>query len=95
MPHNILPAEINELIAATAEETAKALEKRLIASSLDTSNSSSRLLTVREACRYLDCSRATLRRLEDAGDLVPKRFGRRVRYERSVLDKYIDKSGHT
>lgn len=95
MPHDASLNEIDELIAETAEATAKALERRLLADKIEPTNFGPRLMTVKETCRYLDCSRATLRRLEEAGDLIPKRFGRRVRYERSAIDEYIDQSGHT
>ena len=50
----------------------------------------SRLLAVNETCLYLKCSRATLHRLEEAGVLTPKRFGRKVVYDRADLDAYIE-----
>ena len=53
----------------------------------------SRLLAVNETCVYLKCSRATLHRLEEAGVLMPKRFGRKVVYDRADLDAYIECGG--
>jgi excisionase family DNA binding protein len=53
----------------------------------------SRLLTVKETCVYLNSSRATLHRLEEAGVLMPKRFGRKVGYDRADLDAYVQNEG--
>jgi hypothetical protein len=55
----------------------------------------SRLLAAKKACAYLNCSRATLHRLEETGALVPKRFGRKVVYERADLDVFMQKGGST
>jgi len=52
-----------------------------------------RLLTVAQAMAYLNCSRATLYRLEQSGALIPKRAGRKVLYEVSVLDALIARWG--
>ena len=38
-------------------------------------------------------SRATLHRLAAAGVLLPKRFGRKVVYDRADLDAYIQREG--
>lgn len=51
------------------------------------------LLTVRQTIEYLNSSRAALYRLEQAGVLVPTRFGRKVLYQISDLDGYIARAG--
>ena len=48
---------------------------------------------IEEACAYLNCARSTLFRLEAQGLLVPKRFGRKVLYDRDALDTYIKNGG--
>lgn len=83
-----LPDELIEIIEVTAKTVVQQLGQRPAADQF-----SSRLLTVRESCSYLNCSRATLRRSEEAGVLVPKRFGRKVLYDRADLDAYIQKAG--
>ena len=87
----ILPPELHFII----ETTASAVLKALLAEPPHDLFMRSRLLAVKEACAYLKCSRATLHRLEETGTLLPKRFGRKVVYERADLDVYIQNGGST
>ena len=80
-----LPANALEL----AEAIAAAVHRRIDAAM----GTISPLLTVRETCGYLNCARSTLYRLEATGRLVPKRFGRKVLYDRTDVDAYIDEVG--
>ena len=89
MSKPLLSPELQEVITATADTVVKALLTEQSA----TRHVRPRLLTVKEACVYLNCSRATLRRLEEEGVLLPKRFGRKVLYERADLDDYIHRAG--
>lgn len=89
MPRSDISPELIGIIEATT----KTFVRQLLAQRPAADHSGSRLLTVKETCSYLNCSRATLRRLEDAGVLVPKRFGRRVLYDCADLDAYIQKAG--
>jgi len=84
-----LPDELIKVIEVTAKTVAQQLSLERLAAD----PSGSRLLSVKQTCVYLNCSRATLHRLEDAGVLVPKRFGRKVLYDRADLDAYIQKAG--
>ena len=52
------------------------------------------LLTVQETIAFLNSSRAALYRLEQSGVLIPKRFGRKVLYERATLLSYISQAGN-
>jgi hypothetical protein len=52
-------------------------------------------MSVKEASSYIKRSRSELNRLEHAGILTPKRFGRRVFYARADLDAYIGNGGST
>ena len=79
--------KIKEIIEATADAVIRrALRQQSVPSH-------SRLLTVKEACAYLNCARSTLFRLEIQHLLVPKRFGRKVLYDRDALDAYIKNGG--
>jgi excisionase family DNA binding protein len=81
--------ELKEVI----EVTAKTVLQRLLVQRLAADQSGSRLLTVKQTCVCLNCARSTLIRLEEKGVLVPKRFGRKVLYDRADLDAYIQKAG--
>ncbi len=50
----------------------------------------SRLLTVKETCKYLRISPPTLYRMIDRNELVPVKIGKRTLFDRSDLDRYID-----
>ncbi len=50
----------------------------------------SRLLTVKETCKYLRISPPTLYRMIDRKELVPVKIGKRTLFDRKDLDKYID-----
>ena len=77
-------------LSELAEAIATAVIRRIDASC---SAGGSPLLTVRETCVYLSCARSTLNRLETGGRLVPKRFGRKVLYDRADVDAYIKNGG--
>lgn len=47
------------------------------------------LLTPNEATVELRCSRATLYRIIKTGDLVPTIVGKRLRIERTEIDRYL------
>jgi excisionase family DNA binding protein len=79
--------KLKEIIEATAD----AVVKRALRQHSAPPNS--RLLNVKDACAYLCCARSTLFRLEAQGLLVPKRFGRKVLYDRDALDTYIKNGG--
>jgi excisionase family DNA binding protein len=85
----IIPPELHLAI----ETAANAVLKSLLADPPIGLPMRSRLLTVKETCVYLNSSRATLHRLEEAGVLLPKRFGRKVVYDRADLDAYIESGG--
>jgi len=85
--------DISPELVDIIELAAETVVQRLLVQRLAADPSGPRLLTVKETCSYLNCSRATLRRLEEAGVLVPKRFGRKVLYGRTDLDAYIQKAG--
>jgi excisionase family DNA binding protein len=91
-----LPPSLETLIQATASATADAVFERWrghqAANSL---SATSPLLSVKEASSYIKRSRSELNRLEHAGVLTPKRFGRRVFYARADLDEYIRNGGST
>ena len=86
---------LETLIQETASATADAVVERLCTHLAEGSMSagSSPLLSVKEASAYIKRSRSELNRLEHAGVLRPKRFGRRVFYARGDLDEYIRKGG--
>ena len=84
-----IPPELHLAI----ETAANAVLKSLLANPPSQLLMRSRLLSVKEACAYLNCSRATLHRLEEAAVLLPKRFGRKVVYDRVDLDAYIQREG--
>ncbi len=86
MSDQVLSPNLREL----AEAIAAAVIRRIDASS---STGGSPLLTVRETCAYLSCARSTLNRLETGGRLVPKRFGRKVLYDRADVDAYVKNGG--
>ena len=86
-------SDLSPELIGIIEVTAKMVVQQLSLERLVADKFCSRLLTVKETCSYLNCSRATLRRLEEAGVLVPKRFGRKVLYDRADLDAYILKAG--
>ena len=88
MSQSDISPELIEIIHLTAKTVVEQLGKWPMADPYGP-----RLLTVRETCSYLNCSRATLRRLEEAGVLEPKRFGRKVLYDRADLDAYVQKGG--
>jgi excisionase family DNA binding protein len=52
----------------------------------------SRLLTVRETCKYLRISAPTLYRMLERKELVPVKIGKRTLFDRKDLDTYIDAS---
>lgn len=80
---------LKEIIEATAKEVVQQMSAYPPAAV----SSGSRLLTVKETRSYLSCSRSTLTRLEEKSVLVPRRFGRKVLYDRADLDSYIQKAG--
>ena len=86
MSDQALSPNLSEL----AEAIATAVLRRIDASY---SAGASPLLTVRETCVYLNCARSTLSRLETGGRLLPKRFGRKVLYDRADVDAYIKNGG--
>jgi len=92
MARPALPPDVLNLITATAEAAAEALVSKLSCEPRDPLLTPSRLMTVKETCAYLNCSRATLRRLEEAGALIPKRFGRKVLYSHPDLQAYIQQA---
>ena len=75
------------------ETAASAVLKGLMANPPPQLLMRSRLLSVKETCAYLNCSRATLHRLEEAAVLLPKRFGRKVVYDRVDIDAFIQREG--
>lgn len=55
-----------------------------------------RLLTTRDACRYISCNRATLFRAARRGELHPKRFGKRfVRWPLDDLNAWTGTPANT
>lgn len=55
-----------------------------------------RLLTTRDACRHINCDRATLFRAARRGELHPKRFTKRlVRWPLDDLDAWSSRAGTT
>ena len=50
----------------------------------------SRLLTVKETCRYLRISPPTLYRMIERGEMVPVKIGKRTLFEKKDLDMLID-----
>ena len=50
----------------------------------------SRLLTVKETCKYLRISPPTLYRMIERRELIPVKIGKRTLFDRSDLDKFID-----
>lgn len=87
MSESDISPELKEVI----EVTAKTVLQRLLVQRLAADQSGSPLLTVKETCSYLKCSRATLRRLEEAGVLLPKRYGRKVLYRHADVDAFTNK----
>jgi excisionase family DNA binding protein len=85
---HVAEPDISPELKEVIEVTAKTVLQRLAAD-----QSGSRLLTVKQTCVYLNCARSTLIRLEEKGVLVPKRFGRKVLYDRADLDTYIQQVG--
>ena len=84
-----IPPELHLAI----ETAANAVLRSLLANPPSELLTRTRLLSVKEACAYLNCSRATLHRLEEAAVLLPKRFGRKVVYDRVDIDAYIQREG--
>ena len=50
----------------------------------------SRLLTVKETCKYLRISPPTVYRMIERGEMVPVKIGKRTLFERKDLDMLID-----
>jgi excisionase family DNA binding protein len=50
-----------------------------------------RLLTVKEAAQYLNCSTDTVRRLQYKGALPIVRYNRLVYFDKETLDAFIEK----
>ena len=50
----------------------------------------SRLLTVKETCKYLRISPPTLYRMLERRELIPVKIGKRTLFDKSDLDKFID-----
>ncbi len=50
----------------------------------------SRLLTVRETCKYLRISPPTLYRMLERHELIPVKIGKHTLFEKKDLDRYID-----
>lgn len=50
----------------------------------------SRLLTVKETCKYLRISAPTLYRMLERHELTPVKIGKHTLFDRKDLDKYID-----
>ena len=90
-----LSPSLETLIQATASATADAVFERWRAHQAGAMSANSPLLSVKEASSYIKRSRSELNRLEHAGVLTPKRFGRRVFYARADLDEYIRNGGST
>lgn len=90
-----LSPSFETLIQATARATADAVFERWREHQAGAMSAASPLLSVKEASSYIKRSRSELNRLEHAGVLMPKRFGRRVFYARADLDEYIRNGGGT
>lgn len=88
-------ATISPEICLAIEVAASAAVKTIMGDSRPGTSQASPLASVKEACTYLGCSRATLHRLEQSRSLVPKRFGRKVMYDRAELDDYIQREAQT
>ena len=86
MTHKDIKAIIDAAVEAAIEKTRPALER--------VPAQASPLLTVPETIAFLNSSRAALYRLEQRGVLIPKRFGRKVLYERATLLSYIAQAGN-
>ena len=86
--------ETKVLIAEAVAAALQQVQSRTIDAALGPL-SRTKLLTVKQTITYLNTSRPSLYRLEQAGALVPKRFGRKVLYEISELDAYIELAGQT
>ncbi len=52
----------------------------------------SRLLTVKETCKYLRISPPTLYRMIERGEMVPVKIGKRTLFDKKDLDGLIDGS---
>lgn len=50
----------------------------------------SRLLTVKETCKYLRISAPTLYRMIERGEMVPVKIGKRTLFDKKDLDGLID-----
>ncbi len=50
----------------------------------------SRLLTVKETCKYLRISPPTLYRMLERHELTPVKIGKHTLFDKKDLDKYID-----
>ncbi len=50
----------------------------------------SRLLTVKETCKYLRISAPTLYRMLERQELVPVKIGKHTLFDKKDLDRYID-----
>lgn len=48
------------------------------------------LLTIKEVCKILQCSKTTLWNWDNKGILVPIRTGRMVRYKKSEIENFIN-----
>jgi len=49
-----------------------------------------KLLTIKEACEYLNLSRATIYKLIKEGKLTPIKIGRSTRLDKSDLDAFVE-----
>jgi len=50
------------------------------------------LLTVKEACEYLNISRAMLYKLIKEGKIKPIKLGKSTRFDKKDLDDFIEKA---
>ena len=73
-----------DLILAIAEAVAAKLEPRLSGTVVP------RIMSLESAAEYIGRSPKALRHLVAAGRIKPKRFDRRLQFDRFDLDRWID-----
>ena len=96
---SLIPRETQAVIDEAVNAAVDAVQARTLealnAAFAQLPSRSSKLLTVQQTIEYLNTSRPALYRLEQAGALIPKRFGRKVLYEIAELDAHIARAGQT
>lgn len=83
------PEQLKELIVTGIKEELKELFSQLTPTKKE-----DKLLTIKEVCKMLQCSKTTLWHWENKELLLPVRIGRNVRYHKCDVEIFINSKKH-